>query len=451
MKSTKLISTILFALIILIPLCTFNAEINSVSDIDNRMLTENPFTLDGDLTANIQSYVNDRIGFRDEMITAYTVLNDRLFGKMVHPSYTYGKDGFVFGAGITTSNSFSDYHVAFADMVAEIQTYCNERNVPFLFVFNPSKPAVYQDKLLDGINYNREWVDLFLAELDKRNVNYLDNTKTLVNLRENGTNGFNQKYDANHWNDLGAFYGTEAVLEQLDKICSNIHINKLDEFSVSEKQETSLLVSNFPINENVPNINLKVSASNISDKYKDEIDINESFKSFGYYVNDSNSVKDTPKTLVFQGSYMNNYGYKYMINAFNEYIHIHDYQNVLNFPYYYNIFQPECVIFEVAEYTFTDYYFNYEKMESLNFNPSLSSLKNDTYTSIDTELEDIIVEKGESLTKITWRTNQSAPYVWASLDNDCDMLKIADGYQVTIETERYESFKDSLKIYYALS
>ena len=274
MKLLKIISIILFVTIIITPLCFFNLETGSISDIDNRMLTENPFTLEGDLTHNIQSYINDRIGFRNEMITAYTVLNDRVFGKMVHPSY--GKDDYVFGAGITTNHTFGDYHIAFADMVAEIQTYCTDRNVPFLFVFNPAKPAVYQDKIAYGVNYNREWVDLFFVELDKRNINYLDNTQTLAKLRENGINGFNQKFDANHWNDLGAYYGTKAMLDRMSQICDDIHVNELDEFLISEKQETSLLVSKFPINEFVPKISLNISASSLYNDYFPEIEINNS-------------------------------------------------------------------------------------------------------------------------------------------------------------------------------
>ena len=39
-----------------------------------------------------------------------------------------------------------------------------------------------------------------------------------------------------------------------------------------------------------------------------------------------------------------------------EYIGVHDYQNVLNLDYYFNIFQPS-IVFEVAEYTFSDSYF----------------------------------------------------------------------------------------------
>lgn len=446
MKTIKIISLILFIAIIITPLCFFNTEPNAMSAIDNRMLTENPFILDGDLTENIQSYINDRIGFRDDMITAYTILNDRLFGKMVHPTYTYGKDGFVFGAGITTSNNFQDYHIAFADMVAEIQAYCTDQNVPFLFVFNPAKPAVYQDKIADGINYNRDWVDLFFAELDKRNINYLDNTQPLLELREKGTDGFNQKYDANHWNDLGAFYGTQAILKRLNQLCGSVHVNELEEFSVSEKQQTSLQASKFPIDELVPQISLNISAVSLYDSYFPELDLHSSYKGFGYYVNSSDYAKGTPKALVFQGSYMNSYGCKYMINAFEEYIHVHDYQNVLNFPYYFNIFQPECVIFEVAEYTFSNGYFDYEAMKSLNYNPPLSTLEDDTYTCIDIESANITAEVGNTLTKITWHTDESHPYVWLALDNTYDMQKIETGYQVTIETARYESSNRCLEI-----
>lgn len=151
----------MFAIVIMLPLLFFNLTPNSVSLIDNRKLAENPFSEEGDLTANIEMYVSDRIGFRDTMISTYIILNDKIFGKMVHPSYTYGKGGYVFGGGITTENDFGEFHIAFADMVKSIQDYCERRNIPFLFVFNPAKPAVYQDKIAEGINYNREWVDLF--------------------------------------------------------------------------------------------------------------------------------------------------------------------------------------------------------------------------------------------------------------------------------------------------
>ena len=211
MKKTKIITTIIFFVIIILPLVFFDRK-TSISSIDNRELAKNPFTQEGSVSDNIEMYIEDRIGFRDKMIKSYTVLNDKMFNKMVHPSYTYGKDGYVFGGGITTSNDFGEFHIVFADMVLKIQNYCEDRNIPFLFVFNPAKPAIYPEKIADGINYDRTWVDLFLNELDKRNINYVDNTKTMVELRREGIEGFNKKYDANHWNDMGAVSYTHLTL-----------------------------------------------------------------------------------------------------------------------------------------------------------------------------------------------------------------------------------------------
>ncbi|WP_300408495.1 hypothetical protein [Lagierella sp.] len=447
MKKFKLIFIILFILIILAPLMAFNIKPNSISQIDNRALTENPFTLEGDLTQNIESYVNDRLGFRDEMITSYTVLNDRLFNKMVHPSYTYGKDGYVFGGGVSTSNDFGDFHMIFADMIEKVQHYCQERNIPFLFVFNPAKPAIYQDKIAEGVNYNRQWVDLFFKELERRNIDYLDNTGTMVELRDKGIQGFNIKYDANHWNDIGAFYGSNAILEKLKEKNENIHINKLDEFIQTKTLEKSLLVSKFPIDETVLKLKLKQKPKSLYEDYFSELKINPSYPGFGYFINESKNVENTPKALVFQGSYMNKLGYKYFINAFNEYIHVHDYQNIIEFPYYFNIFQPECVIFEVAEYTVIENYFDLERMKAIDFNPSLDNLSEEDYDELDLEDEDIKVDKGKTLTKINLNTDETYSYIWLSKGGIFDMYKVEGGYETTMETKKFESIKDSIKIY----
>ena len=93
------------------------------------------------------------------MISAYTLMYDKVFGEMVHPSYTYGKDGYVFSK--VTYTEFGEYQIAFADMIKKIQDYCEERDVPFVFMFDPSKTTVLKDELADGINYNNEWVSQF--------------------------------------------------------------------------------------------------------------------------------------------------------------------------------------------------------------------------------------------------------------------------------------------------
>jgi len=434
MKKIRVITVILFIAALLLPLLFFNFAPDAVSEIDNRALAGNPLAAEqrGDLTKGIENYVNDRLGFRNEMIRTYTVLNDRVFGKMVHPSYSYGKDGYVFGAGVTAEKDFGDYHIAFADMVKEIQDYCEAREVPFLFVFNPAKPAIYTDKLSDGVNYDRAWVAQFLAELDRRGVNYIDTTPTLQKLRAEGIDGFNQKYDANHWNDLGAYYGTQAALEKLREICPNVHLNDLSEFTVEETLEESLPVSEFPIKEYVPKMTMIDEFERLRDLYADELATHSSYRSFGYFRNETRLAEGCARSLVFQGSYMNSKGEKYFINSFGEYIHVHNYQNVIDFPYYFNIFRPDCVIFEVAEPVFTDGYFPYEKMRAISYNPVLEETE---HMAVQVDSAALTVERGEMLTKIFWATEEVYTAVWMTLEETYDMKPADGGYEVTVLTE----------------
>lgn len=169
MKQIRWAVITLFAAMLLLPLAAFDREADVVSTIDNRKLAAAPFSeeakaADPDLTARIESYVNDRIGFRDQMILGYTVFNDRVFGKMIHPSYCYGQDGYVFFK-MGQAEEYNGFYQSFADVVTQIDAYCRQRDVPFLLVLDPAKTAVLTDKLPKGVNYDRGWVDDFLQAM----------------------------------------------------------------------------------------------------------------------------------------------------------------------------------------------------------------------------------------------------------------------------------------------
>ena len=454
MKRIKTIFIIIFTVIIISPLITFNFEKGAVSEIDNKVLADNPFSPDFEdngrsLMENIKSYVTDRLGVRDKLILGYTVLNDKLFKTMEHPIYTYGKDGYIFGSGITVDEEYSQYHEDFADMVLKIQTYCEQRGVPFVFVFEPAKPAVLQEYIADGINYDRQWVDEFMEALNERDINYVDNTVVLREKIEEGEMVFNQKFDANHWNSLGAYYGVNAALENLKEFDDRVHVNSLDEMDYKETKATTLLVSEFPIDEILPNLIPKVEADySITDKYSEELEINEDYSTFYYYENETRKNEGAPKALVFQGSYMNSYGYPFFANSFSEYIYVHDYQNIMNFDYYYNIFKPEVVVFEVAEYTFSDGYFSQDVMRHMKLNNTYNNACEacSVKETSNIDKDSISVREGETLTKITWNTEDVFDSVWFLMNQEYDMRKCEEGYEVTVLSEDYKDYKEDISI-----
>lgn len=442
---------IIFSAIILIPILTFNTQEDAVSVIDNRKLAQNPFSRDAltegntDLTSGIESYVSDRIGLRDKMILAYTLLNDKLFGKMIHPTYSYGKDGYVFGAGVEHI-TYDEYHEAFADMVKELQLYCEERSVPFLFVFNPSKPSVLTEYLPDGVNYDNSWTQQLFNALDERGVNYIDNTEYLSQKNSEGEVVFNKKYDANHWNDLGAFYGVNNILDTLGEDFPQIELNKLSDFNITQQIQTTLPVSEFPINEAIPVFKLTSSIENLTEKYTDELYRHPNYTGFGYFINAEKAAAGVPKTLVFQGSYMNGKGYKFLANGLGEYIYVHDYQNVIELPYYFNAFQPECVVFEVAEYTLKNKYFDLRAMRNIDLTPSFETAS-DGKENVDAGETIVTINKGEALTTISWSCEgQSPEHVWLIIGSSLDMCSDDSGFTVTVETPVYEKYRECLQI-----
>ena len=250
MKKLQIVFITLFFVLLALPLAFFNWDENVVSEIDNRQLTNNPFGPNAepgaDLTASLESYVQDRIGFRDEMILGYTLLDDQLFHKMIHPLYEYGKDGYVVRKQKQNVQLGGPPHRLCRDARRDSGLLSGAGTAPFLFVLSPEKAAVYPDKLRDGIHYDRSWVQQFEQKLDELGVNYIDNTQLLQDRRAGGEQVFNKVYNAGHWNDLGAFYGVNNILESLSGFFPSIQPNELGDFAVTETLQETLLSSQFP-------------------------------------------------------------------------------------------------------------------------------------------------------------------------------------------------------------
>jgi hypothetical protein len=74
-------------------------------------------------------------------------------------------------------------------------------------------------------------------------------------------------------------------------------------------------------------------------------------------------------------------------------------------------------------------------------------MESSAYSSVNLKNEDITVAEGDTLTTITWHTDISSSYVWMELDKTYDMKKVDAGYELTVETSRYETSKDVMKIF----
>lgn len=140
---------------------------------------------------------------------------------------------------------------------------------------------------------------------------------------------------------------------------------------------------------------------------------------------------------------MNTCGYKFMENGLGEYIAVHDYQNITDLDYYFNIFKPEYVVFEAAEYVFFNQYFSYDRMVNMELNPALSSFEGLPVGSRSLSDIHLSAEEGDSLTVIKadgLPEDTRYAYLLAG-DEVFDLRKTEDGeqqwYEAAIEKEKY--------------
>lgn len=362
MKKLKILFISIFSLILILPITFFNFQKDYISELDNRKLAELPsFEMSDKYNKSLLSYIDDRYGGRTTALGYYPIFNDRVFGELTHPLYMYGKDGHIFfrpGDEI----SYTSYHQNFADYIVKMRDYVESKGSKFYLMINPEKSSVYREDLPAGLNYNRDWIEQFEAELSKYKINFVDNTVVLKE-KSKSEDVYNRKFDAGHWNDLGAFYGVNNLLDTISKDFSSVEKLTFDDFDIKEKEEPYLKLSEFPIYEKTPEFILKDEElyGDLSQNY-DYIDLDENYSTFSYWKNNNPEQMSLPKTLVYQGSYLNGRE-KYLKSRFSDYIAIHNYQNVFNIVEHFEEFNPDIVIFEVAEYTFNESYFAEESMK----------------------------------------------------------------------------------------
>lgn len=424
MKGIHLFRIGLFIFIIALPIFNMNLKQDQVSSIDNRKLIEvsEIFSSKENITENTEKYIEDRIGFRIEMVNAYTKAMDSLFDEMIHPSYQYGKDGYIFPK-LKENNLDKEFQEVYSEFILNFQNYCKDRNIKFLYAVEPGKASVYPEFLPEGYNYDDNNLEYFLNLLKGKNVNYLYTGEALVDAKDS-KQVFDKEYDANHWNETGAMVGISAILDRLHDLDSRVDKFDVNKFEPVEYINTTLPASYFPINEKTTHYNLKESYSAYNTDLNDEIKKSEQFRNFSNYKNPNN--KNAPKILIFGGSYFEDRE-KFLKENFSELILVHNYHNVIDYDYYINIFNPDIILFESTEYTHTNYYFPIDKMKNSTYNKNLKDYSNLLESNFAYVKDSALKKSGTNLTSFSIpMEGEKVAYAYADIANRILDCRISD-------------------------
>lgn len=417
MKKYKTIFIIFMILLLVCPVAFANYKRNVISTITNTKLPE--FNLRERTT--LDKYFSERIFLHDKSIESYLHINDLLFGELEHPSYAYGKNGYVFFRPYEKPLDIQ-FIDDFCKYIKEVQDYCSQRNVPFIFCINPTKERVYRENLPDGYYLSDKQITYLYKKLNDEGVNYISNIEYLSEVAKH-KQIYNKQFDAGHWNDLGAFYGTNRLLSHMKKDYPDIIVPSINDFNVSTSYEKYLPLSSFKINETVPTFRSKRNnvPINITREFID-LEMDQQHRVFEINKLQSKPGLNLPKVLFFAGSYYNRNRVFYN-SSFRETYSIHNYENFLNFDYYFNIFQPDYVVFVSAEYTINENFYNPTLLANKRLNMPLSEALN-TYSCArfklpsdlsnkrdivnmlyDKGLVDFQIDKNGTLHKLSFKNN----------------------------------------------
>ena len=97
------------------------------------------------------------------------------------------------------------------------------------------------------------------------------------------------------------------------------------------------------------------------------------------------------------------------------------------------MFQPDIVVFEVAEYTINNTYFTSEKMESMKLSPALK----ETTNYIDEDVVQYVLEKGDAIDKIIFKgLPKNTDHAYLKMRDKVYDIRFLDGeYTLSVDNE----------------
>ncbi|MDR0220124.1 MAG: hypothetical protein LBI54_01810 [Lachnospiraceae bacterium] len=360
-KFVQIIFIALVSAVTALPLFFIDLTPNQVSEREKRKLQELPTVTDVapdlsptekavQLAREAESFVEDRIGFREELINigqdiqniaepiertdgGYVYLN----GREGHKFFAYN-NGWLIDKFQGTPLLSEDEQQVVAAVLNYIASYLRERDIPLIIFFCPDKDSVYPEYYpviykqadppipLDAVtNYMREHVKADVYNIKDTLISYKE--KYLVYNKAEG--------DLEHYNSIGAFIEYQELIKHMQVYFPDMKALSFDDVTISYDEDGIPYVK----------MNNVSGISALGAEFFADLPPSSSWHYAGF-VNDNASL---PTALFIRDSYYDYGGYGYFTAAnFHYSIGIH-YRFVANFKEFVEMYKPDVVVIEVAE------------------------------------------------------------------------------------------------------
>lgn len=217
-KFANIIFISVCALVILVPVLFFNGKPGQISDAENRQLAELGSPKDGlsVFMKSVDSYVNDRIGFRDEAVQLYRHIAFKYLNYR-HDKVLVGDEGWLYFfeelpdyTGTNNSEAAANRCIA---VLKKIDAWCKERDIQFVFAVGPNKATIYPEYMPDYVRQaDVTLLDTIAKKAKEENLLLIYPKQAL--LEQKSKQELYMRLDT-HWNPLGSRYMLDQITESL--------------------------------------------------------------------------------------------------------------------------------------------------------------------------------------------------------------------------------------------
>lgn len=372
MKLLNYIFCLAFLAMIFVPFCMLDTTEVIDSTLENRRMTMWPgWGFDRAINEWYGHYVEDRVGFREEAVRAYSVSMLALFGEFSDGLHMYGKEKEIFPAdkdyvrayqNLATDEELIDNLVTY---LARTDAYLKEQGIPFVFMVGLDKKTVYGEFMPDSIRVaeKESIMEMLSRKLDEEGVTYVIPVEEYQELKKT-QKIYNKKYDCAHWNDLGAMACLKIVNEKVREENPLVPVLLEDAFDLSYREEQVTYLA-APIPEMVPVYTLKpeyngeiVQDSELASKLE-----RIAGTSAQCFFNE-NALSDQ-SILILQDSFLQDKA-KYFTYRYKE-VYLISRQNYERMQYYVEMLRPDVVVYENAERSFVDDLYAYVNLANVTY------------------------------------------------------------------------------------
>lgn len=361
-RVVNLIMIMVFAVAIALPLLFANTVPNQMSAAENRELANFPqlffinHKINKDFTQNFESWFNDNLGFREQIVKVSTYLQYHVFGKLAKSDTMLGKSNWLY---YTTPGIISDYQnmdlpsqkdlASWGGAVAKTNEYLKKNKIPFIYTLNVDKKTVYPENypssILKVTDISR--TQLFLDYMKKNtSVDYFTPLETLTAAKKT-EKVYYQNADNAHWNNAGAFLGYQDLMQHIRKYLPGVRMLTKDDFNLVPRTIHTSVYNSVSFSEQDTAYNLKKPTAHLVPNALDQLNLIYPYLNY-LYVNNNPKL---PKIMVVGDSYFYSFELPALAESFSQVTFIHTY-NIGRLQNLVEIFHPDLVVYENVEREF---------------------------------------------------------------------------------------------------